>query len=184
MSQPLCEVSTSPSPVLTSPNELELLHEKRCSQPHYCDYLYARCQECGACKGGRHRERESERARRRGGGNTAGFGYDRETRRRPARTEPRGTSTERSRRFTYSPSLPPPVRSDLVENGAPGRRRARLCGGGHRKEAHPQGNRGRDVHVEITRLTGASQTFLLPHHHRARSSTWSSGEAGPRSKSR
>lgn len=43
---------------------------------------------------------------------------------------------------TISP-IPPhvPSRSDPGENGAACRRRARLCSGGHRKEAHPQGNR-------------------------------------------
>lgn len=49
----LCARSPPPPPLLTSCNELKLLHEKSCSQPHYCEYLYAYCQECGVCKGGR-----------------------------------------------------------------------------------------------------------------------------------
>ena len=60
----LCARSPPPPPLLTSCTELKPLHEKSCSQPHRCEYLYARCQDCGVCKeGGRESEREEERWR-------------------------------------------------------------------------------------------------------------------------
>lgn len=94
----------------------------------------------------REGERASERGERGGGRNTVGFGHNWKTTKR-AQHAPSGRHIDgcRSQHFTYSP-LPPssyPLRSDPGENGAPRRRRARLCGGGHRKEAHPQGNRER-----------------------------------------
>lgn len=135
----LCERSPPPPPLLTSCTELELLHEKSCSQPHYCEYLYAHCQDCAkeGESGGRARERASERESEERWREYSLIWIQLENyQARTARTE---RKAHRRCVANISPT-PRPLRSDTGENGAPCRRRARLCGGGHRKEAHPQGN--------------------------------------------
>lgn len=133
-----------PPPLLTSCTELELLREESCSQPHHCEYLYAHSQHRGVC-GGRESERASEEREE-----VEGIQLDLDTTGKlpSAHSTHRAEGTSTGAVANISPTAPPPpssypLRSDPGENGAPRRRRARLCGGGHRKEAHPQGNRER-----------------------------------------
>lgn len=128
-SQPPCEVSSSPSPPDVTHRAVG--HStKRASRSRTTVNI------------GREGETERERGRE-----VEGIQFDSDT----TGKLPSAHSTERKahrrcgrQRFTYS-SPPPhrlrPLRSDSGENGSPRRRRARLCGGGHRKEAHPQGIR-------------------------------------------
>lgn len=170
----------SPPPVLTS------LHEKSCLQRHRCEYLYAHCQDRGVCRE-RRREGEEKSIFLDPTGKLPGAHG-------AARTERRAFQRFRRAHPLSSPRLLTAIkrRSDRTgaENGAACRRRARLRGGGHRKEAHSEGNSGgkRRVHgVEMLHLLECEPNpifFPSSHHHlRARSSTWSSGAAGLQSKS-
>lgn len=91
--------SPPPPPLLTSCAELKLLHEKSCLQPR-CEYLYAHCQHCGVCKGGRESASEEERWREYAWilDTTGELSSAHSTHRAE------GTSTVRRQLFTYSPS--------------------------------------------------------------------------------